>query len=107
MASGGLDIRISSICFQKSYIDWPQQSPTETLQKFNIFFQNIEMKMNSRTVFHSDFAGFRIPAASMASTASTTSMASMTSTASSYQNFTDHDLVWFSFLKLSLTDFQL
>ena len=63
--------------------------------------------MEDSEVFHSDFAGFRIPAASMASTASTTSMASMTSTASFYQTFTDHDLVWFSFLKLSLTDFQL
>ena len=30
VASGGLDIRVSSTSFQKNNIDWPQQPPTES-----------------------------------------------------------------------------
>ena len=56
VASGGVDILVSSICFQKSNIDWPQQPPTEKVLEFNIifhdstppfFFQNIKIKLNS------------------------------------------------------------
>ena len=56
MASWGVDIWVSSICFQKSNIDWPQQPPTEKVLKLNMifhdstkktFFQNIKIKLNS------------------------------------------------------------
>ena len=57
MASGGLDIWVSSTCFQKINISWPQQPPTEKVLKLNmtfhdstkkIFFQNIKIRQNSR-----------------------------------------------------------
>ena len=54
---GGVDIWVSSICFQKSNIDWPQQPLTEKVLKFNmifadvylknLFFWNIKIKLNS------------------------------------------------------------
>ena len=56
MASGGLEICVSSTSFQKNYIGWPQQPLTEKVLKFNmifhdstqkIFFQNIKIKLNS------------------------------------------------------------
>ena len=51
-----LDICVSSTSFQKNYIGWPQQPPTEEVLKFNMifhdytpnfFFQNIKIKLNS------------------------------------------------------------
>ena len=48
---------VSSTCFQKSNISWPQQPPTKKVLKFNVtfhdstktfFFQNIIIKLNSR-----------------------------------------------------------
>ena len=57
--SRGLPICVSSTSFEKSSIGWPQQPLTEKLLKFNlifhdstpqkIFFQNIKIKLNSRT----------------------------------------------------------
>jgi hypothetical protein len=56
VVSGGVEIWVSSICFQKSNSDWPQQPPTEKVLKFNKifhdsiqknYFQNIEIKLNS------------------------------------------------------------
>ena len=57
VASGGVDIWVSSICFQKSNIGWLQQPLTEKVPKFNtifhdstpqiFFFQNIKIKLNS------------------------------------------------------------
>ena len=44
MASGGLDISVSSTCFQKSNIDWPQQPPTEKVRKFNMIFHDSTKK---------------------------------------------------------------
>ena len=35
MASGGLDISVSSICFKKSSINWPQQPLTERVSYIN------------------------------------------------------------------------
>ena len=56
---GGFTIWVSSTSFQKSSIGWPQQPLTEMVLKFNlifhdsnpkkIFFQNIKIKLNSRT----------------------------------------------------------
>ena len=56
--SGGLEISVSSTSFQKSDIGWPQQPLTEKVLKFNMifhdsnkkkYFQNIKIKLNSRT----------------------------------------------------------
>ena len=53
-----MGIWVSSIIFQKSYIDWPQQLLTEKVLNFNmifhdstkaIFFQNIKLKLNLKT----------------------------------------------------------
>ena len=58
MASGVVDIWVSSTSFQKSNISWPQQPLTKNVVNFNmifhestksIFFQNIKIKLNSRT----------------------------------------------------------
>ena len=55
---GGFTIWVSSISFQKSSISLPQQPPTEKVLKFkvifpdpnqNIFFQNIQIKLNLMT----------------------------------------------------------
>ena len=57
-ALGVADIWVSSTSFQKSNISWPQQPPTKKVVNFNmiyhkssksIFFQNIKIKLNSRT----------------------------------------------------------
>ena len=99
VASGGLDIWVSSTCFQKSNFGWPQQPPTEKVLKFNMTFHDSTKKktfskhqnkaefknLNDLEVLSSDFPVLRTSAASMTSTASTTSMASMTSTASFHQ----------------------
>ena len=58
VASGEVDVWVSSTSFQKSNISWPQQPPTKKVVNFNmifhestksIFFQNIKIKLNSRT----------------------------------------------------------
>ena len=55
VASGGLHICVLSTSFQKNYLSWPQQPPTEKVQKFNMifydsnpkkFFLNIKIKLN-------------------------------------------------------------
>ena len=57
-SSGVVDIWVSSTSFQKSNIGWPQQPLTKKVVNFNvifhestksIFFQNIKIKLNSRT----------------------------------------------------------
>ena len=40
VGSGGLEICVSSTSFQKNDIDWPQQSLTEEVQKFNMIFHD-------------------------------------------------------------------
>ena len=98
-ASGGLDICVSSISFQKNDIPWPQQPLTEKVLKFNMIFHDptpnfcfskhknkAEFKcLDDFEVLSSDFSGLKTSAASMTSVASTASMASMTSTASFHQ----------------------
>ena len=37
VASGGLDIRVSSTSFQKNNIEWPQQPPTERVSDSDEF----------------------------------------------------------------------
>ena len=58
VASGVVGIWVSSTSFLKSNISWPQQPPTKKVVNFNmifhestksIFFQNIKIKLNSRT----------------------------------------------------------
>ena len=58
VASGGLEIWVSSTSFQKSNIDWPQQPPKGKVLKFNMIFhystkkylfQNINVELNSKT----------------------------------------------------------
>ena len=58
VASGVVDILVSSTSFQKIDIGWPQQPWTKKVVNFNvifhesnksIFFQNIKIKLNSRT----------------------------------------------------------
>ena len=85
--------------FQKKYIDWPQQPPTEKLPKFNIIFHDSTPKyffsknkikaefkcLDDSEVISSDFTGLNSSTASMTPEASTASMASMTSTASFHQ----------------------
>ena len=99
MASTGLDIWVSSTCFQKSNINWPQQPLPEKVLKFNMtfhdstkkkFLQNIKIKLNSRiwmTLKSSVVIIQSLSAASITSTASTTSLTSMTSTASFHEKF--------------------
>ena len=95
MASGGLEIWVSSTSFQKNDIGWPQQPPTEKVLKFNMIFhdttpKNVSSKHKNKAKFKclddsevlSDFLGLKTSAASMTSVAST---ASMTSKASIYQ----------------------
>ena len=58
VASVGLEICVSSTRLQKNDIGWPHQPPTEKVLKFNVifhdstpkklFFQNIELKLNSK-----------------------------------------------------------
>ena len=81
MASGGLGICVSSTSFQKNYIGWPQQPPTEKMLKFNMIFhdstpKNIFSKHENKAEFKclddfevlsSDFSGLKTSAASMAS----------------------------------------
>ena len=85
--------------FQKNYIGWPQQPPTEKMLKFNMIFHDTTQKiffskhknkaefkcLDDSEVLSSDFSGLKTSAASVTLTASTTSVASMTSTASFYQ----------------------
>ena len=94
VASRGLEICVSSTSFQKNYIGWPQQPPTEKLLKFNMIFHETTQKnffskhknkaefkcLDDSEVLSSDFPGLKTSAAS------TTSVASMTSTASFHQN---------------------
>ena len=40
VASRGLGICVSSTSFQKNYIGWPQQPPTEKVLKFNMIFHD-------------------------------------------------------------------
>ena len=96
VASGGLRICVSSTSFQKNDISWPQQPPTEKVQKFNMIFHDstqhnffskhknkAEFKcLDDSEVLSSDFSGLKTSAASMTSVTLTASMASMTSTAS-------------------------
>ena len=46
MASGGLEICVSSNSFQKNDIGWPQQPPTEKELKFNTIFLLREQKIS-------------------------------------------------------------
>ena len=99
VASGDLDIWVSSTSFQKLGIGWPQQPPTSKVPKFNLIFHDSNKKylfskhqnkaefrnLDDFAVISGDFPGLRTFAASMTSTASTTSVASMTSTASFHQ----------------------
>ena len=87
LKSWGLDIWVSSTSWKRSNIGWPQQTPKEKVLRFNMifyFFQNIKIKLNSRTcmTLKSSVVIFQ---ALETSAASTTSMASMTFTASFYQ----------------------
>ena len=99
VASGGLEICVSSTNFQKNYIGWPQQPPTEKVLKFHMIFHDSTSKncfskqkneaefkcLDDSEVFSSDFPGLKTSAASMTSVASTASMASMTSKTSFHQ----------------------
>ena len=102
MASGGLEICLSSNSFQKNDVGWPQQPPTEKGLKFNMTFHDSTPKnffakhtnkaefkgRDDSEVLSSDSPGPQTSASSMtsvASTASTASMTSMTSTASFHQ----------------------
>ena len=100
VASGGLDICVSSTSFQKNDISWPQQPPTEKVLTFTmIFYDSTQEKhkikaefkcLDNTEVLSSEFPGLQTSAVSMtsvASVASTASMASMTSTASLHQIF--------------------
>ena len=91
--------------FQKNYIGWPQQPPTEKMLKFNMIFHDSTQKnffskhgnkaefkcLNDSEVLRSDFSGLKPSAASMTSMTSTASVASMTSSASIYPK---NDGVW-------------
>jgi hypothetical protein len=99
VASRGVEICVSSNSFQKNYIGWPQQPPTEKMLKINMVFHDSTQKnfflkqknivkfkcLDDSDVLCSDFTGLKTSAASMTSVASTASMASMTSTASFHQ----------------------
>ena len=45
MASGGLDIWVSSTCFQKNNIEWLQQPPTEKVLKSNMTIHDSTKKI--------------------------------------------------------------
>ena len=45
VASGVLEICVSSTSFEKTDIGWPQQPPTEKLLKFNVIFHDSTQKM--------------------------------------------------------------
>ena len=80
MASGGLEICVSSTNFQKDYIGWPQHK------------HEAEFKcLDDSKVLRGDFPGLKTSATSMTSVASVASMASTISTASIYQKITDPD----------------
>ena len=99
VASGGVEICVSSTSFQKNDICWPQQPLTEQVLKFNMIlhdscnkkvFPKHKIKAESKClddseVLSSDFPGLKTSAASMTSVASTASMASMTSRSSFHQ----------------------
>ena len=99
LASGGLEICVSSTSFQTNNIGWPQQPQTEKVLKCNmrfhdstqkIFFSKYKNKaefkcLDDSEVLSSDFPGLKTSAASMTSVASTASMASMTLTVSFHQ----------------------
>jgi hypothetical protein len=94
-----LDICVSITSFQKNYIGWPQQPPTEKVLKFNMIFNDYTPKLffskhnnkaefkclDDSEVLSSDFSGLKTSAASITTMASTASVASMTSTASFHQ----------------------
>jgi len=96
VASGGLEICVSSNSFQKNDIGWPQQPLTEKVLKFNMGFHDSTLKnffskhknkaefkcLDDSEVLSSDFPGLKTSAATMTSVAST---ASITSTASFHQ----------------------
>jgi hypothetical protein len=85
VASGGLDICVSSTSFQKIDIGWPQQPPTEKVLKFNMilhdstpknFFSKHKNKaefkcLDDSEILTSDFPGLKTSAASLTSVAST------------------------------------
>ena len=57
VASGGLEICVSSTSFQKNDLSWPQQPPREKVQKFNmIFHDSTPKKLFSR---HKNKAEFK------------------------------------------------
>ena len=99
VASGGLEICVSSTSFQNNDISWPQQPPTEKVLKFNtIFYDSTRNKffekhknkaefkcLDYSEVLSSDFSVLKTSAASMTSVTSTASMTSMTSTALIHQ----------------------
>jgi hypothetical protein len=123
VASGGLDICVSSTSFQKSNIGWPQQPLKDKVLNFSkivhdstkkIFFPKYQNKaefknLDDSKVLSSNFPDLRTSAASVTSTASTTSVASMTFTASFHQKnywswWLDHplhqtDLYWSLFIE--------
>ena len=110
VASGGLHICVLSTSFQKNYLSWPQQPPTEKVQKFNMIFDDSNLKQlffkhknkaefkcqYDSEVLSSGFSGLKTSAASMTSPASTASMASMTSTASFHQKKMLILMIWSS-----------
>ena len=80
MASGGLDICVSSTSFQTNDIGWPQQPPTEKVLKLNMicynsspfFFSKRKSKaefkcLDDSEVLSSDFPGLKTSATSMTS----------------------------------------
>ena len=87
MSSGGLEICVSLTSFQKNYIGWPQQPPTEKMLKFNMIFHDTTQKiffskhknkaefkcLDDSEVLSSDFSGLKTSAASMTSVTSTAS----------------------------------
>ena len=99
VASGGLEICVSSTSFQINDNGWPQQPRTEKVLKFHMIFHDSTQKnffsnnknkgefkcLDDSEVLSSDFPGLKTSAASMTSMASTASVASMTSTASFHQ----------------------
>ena len=76
-ASGGVDFWVSSTCFQKSNIDWPQQPPTEKVLKFNMIFHDSTPKnffikhknkaefkcLDDSEVLNTDFPGLKTSSA--------------------------------------------
>ena len=90
VASGCLEICVSSTSFQKNDIGWPQQPQTEKVLKFHMIFHDSTQKnffskhraefkcLDDSEVLSSDIPGLKTSAASMTSAASTTLVASMT-----------------------------